>query len=107
TAVLTKLPVKSTSSVKLKSYYESTPQHQEQRGVQVIELSEKDGTSLLFLCTHLDFRPPDEERMNSAITINELIKKRASTPAIIAGDFNATPGSKPIAEFAKEGNIPR
>src|SRR5437773_925395 len=41
TAVLTKLPVRSSSSVKLKSYYESTPEHKEQRGVQVIDLGQK------------------------------------------------------------------
>ena len=60
---------------------------------------------MLFLCTHLDFRPPDDERMTSAKTINELIRKRGGQPAIIAGDFNATPESGPIREFAKEWKI--
>src|SRR3954454_6413965 len=40
TAVLTNLPIRSKESVKLKSFYESTPKHQEQRGVQVLELGE-------------------------------------------------------------------
>jgi endonuclease/exonuclease/phosphatase family metal-dependent hydrolase len=105
TAVLTRLPIRSSESVKLKPFYKDTPEHKEQRGVQVIELGERSGPCLLFLCTHLDFRPADDERMNSAVTINELIEKRGSTPAIIAGDFNATPDSKPIAEFAKEWKI--
>ena len=43
--------------------------------------------------------------MNSAKTINELIRKRGGKPAIIAGDFNATPESGPIREFAKEWKI--
>jgi endonuclease/exonuclease/phosphatase family metal-dependent hydrolase len=105
TAVLTKLPVRSSESVKLKSYYPPTEENAEQRGVQVLELGAKGGPGLLFLCTHLDFRPPDDERMNSALTINELIKKRGSEIAIIAGDFNATPGSRPMQEFAKEWKI--
>ena len=44
--------------------------------------------------------------MNSALTINELIRKRGDTPAIIAGDFNATPDSRPIREFEKEWKMP-
>lgn len=105
TAVLTKLPIRSHESVKLKSFYADTPKHKEQRGVQVIELGEKGGPGLLFLCTHLDYREPDDERMNSAQTINELIHKRGAELAIIAGDFNATPESKPIRELAKEWKI--
>jgi endonuclease/exonuclease/phosphatase family metal-dependent hydrolase len=105
TAVLTNLPIRSSKSVKLKSYYAPTKENPEQRGVQVLELGATDGPGLLFLCTHLDFRPPDNERMNSALTINELIKKRGSELAIIAGDFNATPDSRPIHEFAKEWKI--
>ena len=105
TAVLTRLPVQSSESIKLKSYYPPTAENPEQRGVQVLELGENGKTELLFLCTHLDYRPPDVERMNSAITINELIKKRGDTPALIVGDFNATPDSRPIHEFEKEWKI--
>ncbi len=105
TAVLTRLPVRSSESVKLKSFYEDTPKHKEQRGVQVLELGEKSGPGLLFLCTHLDYRPPDDERMNSAETINGLMKKRGAELALIAGDFNANPDSNPIRELAKEWKI--
>src|SRR4051794_7461666 len=105
TAVLTRLPILSTDSVKLKPYYLPTKQHPEQRGVQVIELGEKEGERLLFMCTHFDWRPPDEERMNSALTVNDLIKKRGNELAIIAGDFNAHPDSRVIRELAKEWKI--
>jgi endonuclease/exonuclease/phosphatase family metal-dependent hydrolase len=105
TAVLSRLPVRSSESIKLKSYYPPTAQNAEQRGVQVLEIGENGKTELLFLCTHLDYRPPDDERMNSAITINELIKKRGDLPAIIAGDLNAKPDSRPIREFEKEWKI--
>jgi endonuclease/exonuclease/phosphatase family metal-dependent hydrolase len=52
TAVLTKLPVRKSESVKLKSFHAPTEEHPEQRGVQVLELGEKDEPGLLFLCTH-------------------------------------------------------
>jgi endonuclease/exonuclease/phosphatase family metal-dependent hydrolase len=105
TAVLTKLPVRSAESVKLKSFYASTPQHAEQRGVQVLGLGDETDPPLWFLCTHLDYRPKDDERMDSAHTINDLVDKHASDPAIIAGDFNATPDSAPVKEFAKHWKI--
>lgn len=102
TAVLTKLPVRSSENVKLKSYYTPTKTNPEQRGVQVIEFGGKERAELLFLCTHLDYRPADDERFNSAVTINELVRKRSDLPAILAGDLNATPDSRVIREFAKE-----
>jgi endonuclease/exonuclease/phosphatase family metal-dependent hydrolase len=105
TAVLTNLPIRSSESVKLKSFYQSTPQHAEQRGVQVLELGDKNDPPLWFLCTHLDFRPKDDERMDSAHTINDLVEKHAAEPAIIAGDFNATPDSAPVKELAKEWKV--
>src|SRR5262245_24379703 len=89
TAVLTKLPVKSAESVKLKSFYQSTPKHAEQRGVQVLKLGDPNEPTLWFFCTHLDYRPKDDERMDSARTINDLVENHGNEPAIIAGDFNA------------------
>lgn len=104
TAVLTKLPVRKQESVKLKSFYPPTETNPEQRGVQVLELGEKDEPGLLFLNTHLDYRKPEDERMASAKTINKLVAER-QMPAIIAGDFNALPESKPIDEFRKQWKI--
>jgi endonuclease/exonuclease/phosphatase family metal-dependent hydrolase len=105
TAVLTRLSVRSHKKVKLKSFYAPTAENPEQRGVQVVEVGEKPGPSLLFLCTHLDYRPPDEERMASAKTINELIARHNDAPAILAGDLNAMPLSAPIEEFRKAWKV--
>jgi len=105
TAVLTNLPIRSHKKVKLRSFYPPTAANPEQRGVQVLELGEKDGPGLLFLCTHLDYRPPDDERMASAVTINEILAKRGDELAIVAGDFNAEPDSRVMREFAKEWKI--
>lgn len=105
TTVLTKLPVRKHESVKLKSFYPPTEENPEQRGVQVLELGEKDEPGILFLNTHLDYREPEEERMASAKTINELIAKRGNELAILAGDLNATPESEPMEEFRKQWKI--
>ena len=105
TAVLTKLPIRSHKRVKLKSFYPPTATNPEQRGVQVVELGKKDGPGLLFLNTHLDYRPPDDERMASAATIKELVRKRGVELAILAGDLNATPESRVMAEFAREWTV--
>ncbi|MEX2308187.1 MAG: endonuclease/exonuclease/phosphatase family protein [Pirellulales bacterium] len=105
TAVLTNLPVRSHESIKLKSFYAPTAENPEQRGVQVLELGDADEPGLLFLCTHLDYRPPDDERMASAITINLMAMQRRDELMILAGDLNAMPDSHVMAEFAKQWKI--
>jgi len=105
TAVLTQLPIRSHESIKLKSFYAPTATNPEQRGVQVLELGDDDGPRLWLLCTHLDYRPPDDERMASAKTINKLIANRGEDLMILAGDLNATPDSRVITEFAHDWKI--
>jgi endonuclease/exonuclease/phosphatase family metal-dependent hydrolase len=105
TAVLSALPIHSHESVKLKSYYAPTADNPEQRGVQVLELGWNDGPRFWFFCTHLDYRPPDDERMNSAKTINRLLRHRGNDLAILAGDLNAMPDSRVLAEFEKEWKV--
>jgi endonuclease/exonuclease/phosphatase family metal-dependent hydrolase len=104
-AVLTKLPVRSEETVKLKLFEQPNPERAEQRALEVVELGEKDGPGLLFLCTSLDYRPGNEERMASAKTINELIRKRGDELAILAGTLNFYPGFDVPREFAKEWKI--
>jgi endonuclease/exonuclease/phosphatase family metal-dependent hydrolase len=93
TAVLSRFPIKSRESHKLRTFYEG-----EQRGVQLLEL-DSGGEKLVFLCTHLDHRPDDRERFASVAKINELADKFPGTSMILAGDLNATPDSRVIAEF--------
>ena len=105
TAVLSRLPIRSHESVKLRSFYENTASHPEQRGVQIVEVGREEGPALLFLCTHLDSRQPDTERMASAATINQLAATHAGKLTILAGDLNATPESRVMAEFAKNWKL--
>jgi endonuclease/exonuclease/phosphatase family metal-dependent hydrolase len=105
TAVLTKLPVKASASEKLPSFYEGTAEHPQQRGVQVVELGPPGEPGIVFLCTHLDYRPDDRERMASAELINRLAAKYGNRLMLLAGDLNATPDSDVIRELEKHWKI--
>lgn len=96
-AILTGLPVRRHENHKLPSNYEG-----EQRGVLEVELGEEDGDeTLLFLATHLDYRPDDAERMASVKKIEEIVADHKNQPIILAGDLNASPDSRVMAAFAK------
>ena len=105
TAVLSRLPVKAHSSVKLRSFYEPTLENAEQRGVQLVEIGVPGEPGLVFLCTHLDYRPDDRERMASAETINQLATQYGDRLMVLAGDLNAEPGSPVMREFAKRWTV--
>jgi endonuclease/exonuclease/phosphatase family metal-dependent hydrolase len=95
-AVLSRLPIRRHENHKLPSNYEG-----EQRGVLEVELGEEDSDeTLLFLATHLDYRPDDAERMASVKKIEEIVANRKEQPIILAGDLNASPDSRVMAEFA-------
>lgn len=105
TAVLTKLPVKASASEKIPSFYEGTAEHPEQRGVQVVELGPPGEPGIVFLCTHLDYRADDRERMASAELINRLAGKYGDRLMLLAGDLNATPESDVIHELENRWKI--
>lgn len=53
-----------------------------------------------FLATHLDLNEPD--RLAAAARIEEIVKSwPEGAPAILAGDMNAVPGSKPIQSLER------
>ena len=105
TAVLSRLPVKAHSSVKLRSFYAGTAEKPEQRGVQIVEIGEPGEAGLVFLSTHLDYRPHERERMASAEAINKLAAKYGERLMILAGDLNAEPQSRVMREFQKRWKI--
>jgi endonuclease/exonuclease/phosphatase family metal-dependent hydrolase len=94
-AVLSRLPIVRHENHKLPSDYEG-----EQRGVLEVEVGDAD-ESLLFLCTHLDYRPNDHERLASIKTIEKVVANNDGQPVILAGDLNAAPESKVMETFAK------
>ncbi len=97
-AVLSKLPIIEHTNVRLPSLDDG-----EQRGVLICKLKPDSlDHSIQLLCTHLDHRPDDRERLASATQINQLIASRGETPAILAGDLNSTRDSRVLAAFAKQ-----
>jgi len=97
-AVLSRLPIVRRENHRLPNVGGG-----EQRGVLEVEVELKEaGQRLLFFATHLDHRRDDSERIASAQAINELALAHAKLPALLAGDLNATPDSKTLAEFTKQ-----
>ena len=83
--------------MKLKSFYDDR-RTQNSAACRLWNSAATDEPGFVFLCTHLDYRPPDDERMASAETINELaFESMATGLMILAGDFNAMPESRVIA----------
>lgn len=64
----------------------------EQRGL-LQAIVEVDGREVVFLSTHLDFRPDPAERLSNVVEIKRVVAAHAGRPVIVAGDFNAGPGS--------------
>ncbi len=93
-AVLTRFPVKSWTN----SHYRML-RTGEQRGILQLIL-DVHGRDVVFLATHIDFRPDDSERLINIDQINELIKQYAGKPMIMCGDFNDTPGSHTYEKVA-------
>jgi endonuclease/exonuclease/phosphatase family metal-dependent hydrolase len=73
--------------------------------VQVVELGSPGEPGLVFLCTHLDYRPDDRERMASAELINVLAGNYGDRLMILAGDLNAEPDSRVIRELEKRWKV--
>jgi endonuclease/exonuclease/phosphatase family metal-dependent hydrolase len=65
----------------------------EQRGLLQLVL-EVNGRQLLFMNTHLDYRPNDAERLLNVEEIKRVTKQYGDLPMIVCGDFNDTPGSR-------------
>lgn len=90
-ALLTRFPVRR---------WTNTPLHMlrpgEQRGVLQAVL-EVHGRALLVLSTHLDYRRDDAERLANVAQLREILAAYPGLPALVAGDFNDTPGSRTYA----------
>jgi endonuclease/exonuclease/phosphatase family metal-dependent hydrolase len=95
-AVLSRWPIARTENHRLPSYDRG-----EQRGVLEVEVRPLESEqAVVLLCTHLDARRGDSERIASAKAINELTIKRGEQPMILAGDLNDTTSSATLAELA-------
>ncbi len=94
-AILTRFPVKTWTNLHYKML-----RPDEQRGA-LQALLEVRGRDLVFINTHIDFRPDPAERLSNAAEIKELLEnKYAGLPAILCGDFNDVPDSRTWQAFA-------
>lgn len=99
-AVLSRYPI-----LRQENHLLPSPRGGEQRGVLQVEI-ELPGIDppLMLLATHLDHRPNDVERRESAAAINRLAADRPDQPALLAGDLNDTPESATLERLAAEWN---
>lgn len=89
-AVLTRFPIKRAKNTHYKMLREG-----EQRGVLQLVL-DVNGREVLFLNTHIDYRPDDAERVLNVGELKGIVAAAGQTPVIMVGDFNATPESRTI-----------
>jgi len=89
-AILSRFPITSH-----KNHLLPNVDNSEQRGViEAMIATPAPLGPLVFLATHLDYRPDERERLASAKVINDLIATHGDAAAILAGDMNATPDSE-------------
>lgn len=91
-AILSRLPVLQTNRYPLPRM-EGTGGEPRVLGTAMIQLSAKE--KILLACTHLDARRDSLNRLLQIKAITGLLKD-AEVPILIAGDFNAAPGSEVI-----------
>jgi endonuclease/exonuclease/phosphatase family metal-dependent hydrolase len=90
-AILSHLPVLSWTNRHYRMLRDG-----EQRGLLEAAV-EWQGRPLRFFSTHLDYRPDEAERLTHVEAIRNTIQSALTTPAIVAGDFNALPDSRVVA----------
>ena len=87
-AILARFPIKHARNTHYKMLRPG-----EQRGVLQL-LLDVHGREVLFLNTHIDYRPDDAERLMNADELKAIVAAAGGTPVILCGDFNSTPGSR-------------
>lgn len=97
-AILTKYSTISSTNHPLPSLASG-----EQRGVIEADITVPGlKQPLKLLATHLDHRGDDQERIESCEAIARLTQDWGNRPALLAGDLNATPESKPLRILERE-----
>lgn len=86
-AILSRHPILSSTNLHYRMLREG-----EQRGL-LQAIINADGRELVVLSTHLDYRPDPAERLSNVAEIKRVAAAHGARPVIVAGDFNAPPGS--------------
>ena len=91
-AILSKYPIENPQHYSLPTVEATGGEH---RTLATVSIKLPDNKKLLFACTHLDAQRNDTNRVEQIKSIKQILQKEES-PVIIAGDFNAVPGSRVI-----------
>lgn len=94
-AVLTRFPVLNWTNRHYRMLREG-----EQRGIMQLTLKVH-GRDLVFMNTHIDFRPDDTERLMNVDEMKDMISRVKGSPLILCGDFNCTPDSLPYKRLSE------
>ncbi len=87
-AILSRFPVRRATNTLLRMLRPG-----EQRGALQVVVDAR-GRELLFVVTHIDYRQDDAERLQNVAQFREILAEYGDVPALFAGDFNDTPGSR-------------
>jgi endonuclease/exonuclease/phosphatase family metal-dependent hydrolase len=90
--ILSKYPITSTSNTPLPT---ASGTNGEPRTLATANITLPDGKKIVFASTHLDAQAGDTNRVIQVNKIVELLQQEQA-PVIIAGDFNAVPGTRVI-----------
>jgi endonuclease/exonuclease/phosphatase family metal-dependent hydrolase len=96
-AILSRYPIENMTNDALPTEESTKGEHRTLATVTVLLPQQK---KILFACTHLDAQAKDTNRFLQINKIVELLGKK-EYPLIIAGDFNAEPGSRVVNELDK------
>ena len=91
-AILSKFPLTDQKNIALPTAEGTGGEH---RTLASATITLPTGKQIIFASTHLDAQPKDTNRILQVTQIMELLKQE-HLPVVIAGDFNAIPGSPVI-----------
>lgn len=89
-AILSRFPV-----VDWRNHHYEMLHEGEQRGA-LISRVDFNGQELIFITTHLDYRPDPQERLSNIEEIFEILDENEGTPVILCGDINARPDTPTV-----------
>jgi endonuclease/exonuclease/phosphatase family metal-dependent hydrolase len=98
-AVLSRFPIQKTAIHPLPYALE---QDQEPRAALEVLLQPKDLPPIAFISTHLCHKSKDTRTLQTR-RISQLFAKQGGNPILLAGDFNARPGSDPMNVLLQDG----
>jgi endonuclease/exonuclease/phosphatase family metal-dependent hydrolase len=89
-AILSRFPVRRWTNT---HYHMLIPN--EQRGILQATL-DIGGRDVVFMNTHIDYRPDDKERWANLDEIEAIAGSYSGTPTLLCGDFNSVPTSRVV-----------